>query len=515
MSNKHLIIFDTTLRDGEQSPGASMTKDEKVRIAKLLEQMRVDVIEAGFPIASIGDFESVHAIAQTVKESTVCGLARALDKDIDRTGEAIKPAASGRIHTFIATSPIHMKAKLRMQPDQVLDQAVRAIKRARQFTDDVEFSAEDAGRSELDFLCRIVEAAIDAGARTINIPDTVGYNIPHQFGETVRQIIQRVPNSDQAIFSVHCHNDLGLAVGNSLAAVLNGARQVECTINGLGERAGNASLEEVVMAVRTRQDVFSCDTNIDTRIIVPASQMVSSITGFPVQPNKAIVGKNAFAHEAGIHQDGIIKSRETYEIMRAQDVGWSDNKLVLGKHSGRAAVKARLKEIGIAFDDETALNDAFKRFKSLADLKHEIYDEDLFVIARQSRSHADEVTYKLVSSWVCSETGETPHAKVVISIKGVEITGEADGDGSVDAVYSAIKSIVPEYGILELYSVNNVTNGTDSQGEVNVRLEKDGRLVYGKGADTDIILASAKAYIDALNKLAIAIDREHSQDHEV
>jgi 2-isopropylmalate synthase len=515
MSNNRLIIFDTTLRDGEQSPGASMTKDEKVRIAKLLEQMRVDVIEAGFPVASAGDFESVHAIAQTVKDSIVCGLARALDKDIDRAGEAIKPAESGRIHTFIATSPIHMKVKLRMEPDQVLDQAVYAIKRARRFTDDVEFSAEDAGRSELDFLCRIVEAAITAGAKTINIPDTVGYNIPHQFGETVRQLIERVPNSDQAVFSVHCHNDLGLAVGNSLSAVLNGARQVECTINGLGERAGNASLEEVVMAIRTRQDVFSCDTNIDTRIIVPASQMVSSITGFPVQPNKAIVGKNAFAHESGIHQDGILKSRETYEIMRAQDVGWTNNKLVLGKHSGRAAVKARLKEIGIELDSEVALNDAFKRFKALADLKHEIYDEDLLVIARQSRSIADDVTYKLVSSWVCSATGETPHAKVVISVKGVEVTGEADGDGSVDAVYSAIKSIVPECGILELYSVNNVTNGTDSQGEVNVRLEKDGRLVYGKGADTDIILASAKAYLDALNKLAIVIDREHPQDNEV
>ena len=350
MSDDRLIIFDTTLRDGEQSPGASMTRDEKVRIAKLLEQMNVDIIEAGFPHASVDDFESVKAVATAVKTSTVCGLARALDKDIDRAGEAIKPAESGRIHTFIATSPIHMKAKLRMEPDQVLEQAVHAVKRARQYTDDVEFSAEDAGRSELDFLCRVVEAAIDAGASTINIPDTVGYNIPHQFGETIRQIIERVPNSDKAIFSVHCHNDLGLAVGNSLAAVLNGARQVECTINGLGERAGNASLEEVVMAVRTRQDVFSCDTNIDTRIIVPASNLVSAVTGFPVQPNKAIVGKNAFAHESGIHQDGILKARETYEIMRAQDVGWSDNKLILGKHSGRAAVKARLVELGIEIE---------------------------------------------------------------------------------------------------------------------------------------------------------------------
>ncbi|HIO92191.1 MAG TPA: 2-isopropylmalate synthase [Leucothrix mucor] len=516
MSDDRLIIFDTTLRDGEQSPGASMTQDEKVRIAKLLEQMNVDVIEAGFPIASVGDFESVKAVASSVKNCTVCGLARALDKDIDRAGEAIKPAESGRIHTFIATSPIHMKAKLRMEPDQVLEQAVHAVKRARQYTDDVEFSAEDAGRSELDFLCRIVEAAIDAGASTINIPDTVGYNIPHQFGETVRQIIERVPNSDKAIFSVHCHNDLGLAVGNSLAAVLNGARQVECTINGLGERAGNASLEEIVMAVRTRQDVFPCDTNIDTRIIVPASNLVSAVTGFPVQPNKAIVGKNAFAHESGVHQDGILKSRETYEIMRAQDVGWSDNKLVLGKHSGRAAVRARLEELGVDIESESALNTIFDRYKAVADLKHEIFDEDLMVIANESLSAAsNEKKYELVSSWVCSETGETPHAKVVLTVDGKEVTGEADGGGSVDAVYSAIKNIVADSGVLELYSVNNVTSGTDSQGEVNVRLEKDGRLVYGTGADTDIVIASAKAYLDALNKLSITLDREHPQHNGV
>lgn len=517
MSNDRLIIFDTTLRDGEQSPGASMTQDEKVRIAKLLEQMKVDVIEAGFPIASVGDFESVQAVAKAVKDSTVCGLARALDKDIDRAGEAIKPAESGRIHTFIATSPIHMKDKLRMEPEQVLEQAVHAVKRARQYTDDVEFSAEDAGRSELDFLCRVVEAAIDAGASTINIPDTVGYNIPHQFGETVRQIIERVPNADKAIFSVHCHNDLGLAVGNSLAAVLNGARQVECTINGLGERAGNASLEEVVMAVRTRQDVFPCDTNIDTKIIVPASNLVSLVTGFPVQPNKAVVGKNAFSHESGIHQDGILKSRETYEIMRAEDVGWSDNKqLILGKHSGRAAVKSRLIELGVEIKTESALNTIFDRYKAVADLKHEIYDEDLMVIANESLSAISaNVKYELISSWVCSETGETPHAKVVISVDGKEVTGEADGSGSVDAVYSAIKNIVEDYGVLELYSVNNVTSGTDSQGEVNVRLEKDGRLVYGTGADTDIVIASAKAYLDALNKLSMQLDREHPQYNAV
>ncbi len=511
MSKDRLIIFDTTLRDGEQSPGASMTLEEKVRIAKTLEQMRVDVIEAGFPIASPGDFESVKAVAQAVKGSTVCGLSRSLDKDIERAGEALKPANSARIHTFIATSPIHMKEKLRMQPEDVLAQAVRAVKKSRQYTDDVEFSAEDAGRSELDFLCQIVEAAIDAGATTINIPDTVGYNIPHQFGELVRQLIERVPNSDKAVFSVHCHNDLGLAVGNSLASVLNGARQVECTINGLGERAGNAALEEVVMAVRTRQDVFDCDTNIDTSIIVPASRLVSSVTGFPVQPNKAIVGKNAFAHESGIHQDGVLKSRETYEIMRAQDVGWSDNKIVLGKHSGRSALKSRLEEIGIVLDGEEALNAAFSRFKDVADRKHEIFDEDLMAIAQESQASIEKARYHLVSSWVCSETGETPHAKVTLKIDGEEVVGESDGGGSVDAVFSAIKSIVSDHGTLELYSVNSITSGTDAQGEVTVRLEKGGRQVYGNGADPDIVIASAYAYLDALNKLALATDREHPQ----
>jgi 2-isopropylmalate synthase len=515
ISNDRLIIFDTTLRDGEQSPGASMTLDEKVRIAQHLEKMRVDVIEAGFPIASLGDFDSVKAVATAIKDSTVCGLARALDKDIERAGNALKPANSSRIHTFIATSPIHMKEKLRMQPDDVLAQAVNAVKKARQFTDNVEFSAEDAGRSELDFLCRVVEATIDAGATTINIPDTVGYNIPHQFGELIKQLIERVPNSDKAIFSVHCHNDLGLAVGNSLASVLNGARQVECTINGLGERAGNASLEEVVMAIRTRQDVFGIDTNINASMIVPTSRLVSSVTGFPVQPNKAIVGANAFAHESGIHQDGVLKSRETYEIMRAQDVGWSDNKIVLGKHSGRSALRARLEEIGIELENEEALNAAFSRFKDVADRKHEIFDEDLVAIATESQTTLDHTRYHLVSSWVCSETGETPHAKVTLKVDGEEVSAEADGGGSVDAVFSAIKNIVKDHGTLELYSVNAITSGTDAQGEVSVKLEKAGRQVYGSGSDPDIVIASANAYLDALNKLAIATDREHPQDHGV
>ena len=371
-ANDHLVIFDTTLRDGEQSPGATMTKAEKLRIARILEKLRVDVIEAGFAIASQGDFEAVKSIAESIKESTVCSLARALDKDIDRAAEAIRPAERGRIHTFIATSPIHMQYKLQMQPDDVVEQAVRSVRRARSHVDDVEFSCEDAGRSELDFLCRIIEAAIKAGATTINIPDTVGYAIPEQFGETIRQLLNRVPNADKAVFSVHCHNDLGLAVANSLAAVSSGARQVECTINGLGERAGNASLEELVMAVRTRQDLYTIDTRVDAQHIVPASRLVSTITGFPVQPNKAIVGANAFAHESGIHQDGVLKHRETYEIMRAQDVGWHTNSLVLGKHSGRNAFRSRLLELGIQFETETELNEAFTRFKALADLKHEI-----------------------------------------------------------------------------------------------------------------------------------------------
>jgi 2-isopropylmalate synthase len=514
MSEDRLVIFDTTLRDGEQSPGASMTLDEKVHIGKMLEQMQVDVIEAGFPVASIGDFESVKAVAEAVRGSTICGLARALDKDIERAAEALKPAESSRIHTFIATSPIHMREKLRMEPDEVLESAVRAVKKARQYTDNVEFSAEDAGRSERDFLCRVIEAAIDAGASTINIPDTVGYNIPHQFGELIHHLINAIPNADKAIFSVHCHNDLGLAVGNSLSAVLNGARQIECTINGLGERAGNASLEEVVMAVRTRSDIFPCDTGIDATHIVPTSLLVSRITGFPVQPNKAIVGKNAFAHESGIHQDGVLKSRETYEIMRAQDVGWSENQIVLGKHSGRNAFKTRLKDLGFEFDSEEALNAAFQQFKNLADRKHEIFDEDLMVIVSQSKTTSEKDTYELVSTFVCSETGETPEATVVLKIDDEEVSGKSTGSGPVDAVYKALESIVNLGTELKLYSVNNITSGTDSQGEVTVQLEKDDLVVYGHGAHTDIVIASARAYIDALNKQASATQRAHPQ-HDI
>ncbi|WLQ14077.1 2-isopropylmalate synthase [Hahella aquimaris] len=511
MSSGHLVIFDTTLRDGEQSPGASMTKNEKLRIAKALEKMKVDVIEAGFAIASPGDFEAVKAIAESVSESTVCSLARALDKDIDRAAEALKPAKLARIHTFIATSPIHMKYKLQMQPDQVVEQAIRAVERARMYTDDVEFSCEDAGRSEIDFLCRIIEAAIAAGARTINIPDTVGYAIPQQFGETIQTLLERVPNADKAIFSVHCHNDLGLAVANSLAAVMSGARQVECTINGLGERAGNAALEEIVMAVRTRKDLFAVETRLDTQFIVPTSRLVSTITGFPVQPNKAIVGANAFAHESGIHQDGVLKHRETYEIMQAQDVGWRTNSLVLGKHSGRNAFRTRLHELGYEFDSETALNEAFARFKDLADKKHEIFDEDLQALVSAVELSEDDEIYKLVCMSVRSETGVTPISKVTLIINGDERTASAEGGGPVDATYRAIEEIASSGASLQLYSVNNITSGTDSQGEVTVRLERGGRIVNGVGADTDIVIASAKAYINALNLISSDKRKQHPQ----
>ncbi|HEX5338802.1 MAG TPA: 2-isopropylmalate synthase [Gallionella sp.] len=506
-----LIIFDTTLRDGEQSPGASMTREEKVRIAKQLERMRVDVIEAGFPAASNGDFESVKAVADAIRDSTVCGLARAIENDIKRAGEALKGANSSRIHTFIATSPVHMEKKLRMTPDQVVEQAVKAVKWARQYTDNVEFSPEDAGRSDVDFLCRVLDAVIKAGATTLNIPDTVGYNLPHQFGELIRQLRERIPNSDKVIFSVHCHNDLGLAVANSLAAVLNGARQVECTVNGLGERAGNASLEEVVMAVKTRRDIFSCDTRIDTTQIVPSSKLVSSITGYPVQPNKAVVGANAFAHESGIHQDGVLKHRETYEIMRAEDVGWSANKLSLGKLSGRNAFRSRLQELDIVLENEDALNAAFARFKELADRKKEIFDEDLQALVSDVEVAMVSEHYRLLSMRAHSETGILPKASVRLNVGGKEHEAEMQGGGPVDATFKAIEQIAHSGTELQLYSVNNITSGTDAQGEVTVRLSKGGRIVNGQGADTDIVVASAKAYLNALNKLHTGAERAHPQ----
>ena len=506
-----VIIFDTTLRDGEQSPGASMTREEKLRIAKQLERLRVDVIEAGFAAASNGDFEAIRAIASVVKDSTVCSLSRANDKDIARAAEALQPAPLRRIHTFIATSPLHMEKKLRMTPEQVLEQARLAVRFARQFTDDVEFSTEDGSRSDPEFLCRVLEAVIDEGATTVNIPDTVGYAVPAQYGEMLRTLRERVPNSHRAVWSVHCHNDLGMAVANSLAGVLNGVRQIECTINGLGERAGNTALEEVVMALRTRRDVFGVETRIDTTQIVSTSRLVSTITGFPVQPNKAVVGANAFAHASGIHQDGVLKARQTYEIMRAEDVGWSMNRIVLGKLSGRNAFKQRVQELGIPVESEEEWQSAFVRFKDLADRKAEIFDEDIQALfSDEELSHHNE-HFRLVSMSQRSQTGGRPSAEVVFQVGGVQERANAQGNGPVDAVFKAIESRVASGSELLLYSVNAITTGTESQGEVTVRLSRGGRIVNGMGADPDIVAASAKAYISALNRLYTTTERLNPQ----
>ena len=512
MSKDSLIIFDTTMRDGEQSPGASMTKDEKLRIARALERMRVDVIEAGFPASSNGDYEAVRAIANVIKNSTVAGLCRANDKDIQRGIDALKGAKSWRVHTFIATSPIHMEKKLRMTPEQVLEQAKLSVRYAKNACPDVEFSPEDGSRSEIDFLCRVLEAAIREGATTINIPDTVGYAVPQQFGEFIRRLRERIPNSDKAVWSVHCHNDLGMAVANSLAAVMvGGARQIECTINGLGERAGNTSLAEVVMAVKTRADFFDMETRIDTTQIVPTSRLVSQITGFVVQPNKAVVGANAFAHASGIHQDGVIKARQTYEIMTAEDVGWSTNKIVLGKLSGRTAFRQRLGELGIVLDSEDAVNKAFQRFKDLADKKADIFDEDLYTLVSQEAAANMDEHWRLVHMSQASGMGERPHASVVLSEVGKERKADSEGDGPVDATFKAIEMLARSGAELLLYSVNAVTTGTESQGEVTVRLAKGGRVVNGVGADTDIVVASAKAYIAALNRLTSKVERLNPQ----
>ena len=497
-TKEKLVIFDTTLRDGEQSPGASMTKDEKLRIATVLEKMNVDVIEAGVAVSSQGDFDAVKLIADTVRDSRICSLSRAMTGDIERAGEALRGASAGRIHTFIATSPIHMKYKLQMEPEDVLAQAIGAVKTARDLIDDVEFSLEDASRTDFDFMCRVTEAVIAAGARTINLPDTVGYSAPGEYGSMIKRLMNSVPNADKAIFSVHCHNDLGLAVANSLSAVQSGARQVECTINGLGERAGNASLEELVMAIRTRQDLYPVKTMIDPSHIVPISRLVSSITGFPVQPNKAIVGANAFAHESGIHQDGILKMRETYEIMKAEDVGWSTNKLSLGKLSGRAALAARLEDLGITFDSKEDFNQTFRRFKDLADKKREIFDEDLQALVSDVQMGTEDEALTLVELEVLSKSGQLPHAKLTIRYQDQNHEAEASGDGAVDAIFNAIEKLIKSGTELQLYSVNAVTQGTDSQGGVTVRLEKDGRIINGQGADTDILVASAKAYLHAL-----------------
>jgi 2-isopropylmalate synthase len=501
-SSEKLIIFDTTLRDGEQSPGASMTREEKIRIAKQLERLKVDIIEAGFAASSQGDFEAIRSIAGIIKDSTVCSLSRANERDITRAAEALAPAPRKRIHTFIATSALHMEKKLRMSPDQVLEQAVQAIRVARRYTDDIEFSPEDGSRSDMDFLCRVLEAVISEGATTINFADTVGYAVPDLYGNMLKTLRERIPNSGKAVWSVHCHNDLGMAVANSLAGVITGgARQIECTINGLGERAGNTALEEIVMALKTRKDFFGLDVNIDTTQIVPTSKMVSQITGFAVQPNKSVVGANAFAHASGIHQDGVLKARDTYEIMRAEDVGWSANKIVLGKLSGRNAFKQRLEELGISLDTEVEINAAFARFKELADRKSEIFDEDIMSIVNEEPGlHGDEF-YQFLSLSQRSETGEKPVAKVVFSMGGKEIVCKNEGNGPVDAMVNAIESQAKSGAELLLFSVNAITTGTESQGEVTMRLSRAGRIVNGVGADLDIVVASAKAYLSALNKL--------------
>ncbi|HUY68904.1 MAG TPA: 2-isopropylmalate synthase [Alphaproteobacteria bacterium] len=496
-----VIIFDTTLRDGEQSPGAAMNYDEKLRLAHVLEELGVDVIEAGFPVASRGDFEAVETIAKAIKNSTVCALARAQAGDIERAGEAIKPAAQGRIHTFISTSPLHMKHKLQMAPERVLQAVVDSVTLARNLCDDVEWSAEDGTRTEHDFLCRCVEAAIKAGATTINIPDTVGYTTPQEYAELIKMLIARVPNIDKAIISTHCHNDLGLAVANSLAGVIEGARQVECTINGLGERAGNAALEEIVMALKVRHDRMPFTTGIKTENITRASHLVSSITGFPVQPNKAIVGANAFAHESGIHQDGVIKNRQTYEIMTPQSVGLAKTSLKLGKLSGRNAFRGKLKELGYELGDN-ALADAFERFKDLADRKKEVFDEDIMALVDDEVARAGE-RIRLVSMEVQAGSKGPQRATLELAIDGKTVTATATGNGPIDATFNAIKELVPHKATLRLYQVNAITEGTDAQAEATVRLEEDGRLVNGQGADPDTLVASARAYIHALNKLAI------------
>ena len=495
-----VVIFDTTLRDGEQSPGASMNLEEKLRIAEALEAMGVDVIEAGFPIASNGDFEAVNEVAKVIKESTVCGLARAGTKDIDRAAEALRPAKRKRIHTFIATSPLHMKFKLQMSPEDVHQAVLDSVTRARSHVDDVEWSCEDGTRSERDYLCRLIETAISAGATTINIPDTVGYTIPSEYTSLIEEIRNRVPNIDKARISVHCHNDLGLAVANSLAGVAAGARQVECTINGLGERAGNAALEEIVMALRTRSDVMPYGTSVRTENITKASRLVSTITGFAVQPNKAIVGANAFAHESGIHQDGMLKNAETYEIMTPESVGLTQSNLVLGKHSGRHAFRKKLSELGFDLGDN-AVQDVFIRFKDLADKKKEIFDEDIVALVDDEVRDNDHIRFVALQVVAGSRGPQT--ADLELEIDGRVETTHAAGDGPVDATFNAIKNLFPHKANLQLYQVHAVTEGTDAQAEVTVRLEEDGKTVNGQGADTDTLVASARAYINALNKLLV------------
>lgn len=498
---RRIKIFDTTLRDGEQSPGASMNVEEKIQVARQLKKLGVDIIEAGFPIASPGDFEAVNRISKEIKGVVIAGLCRARDEDIEIAAEALKPAEQKRIHTFIATSDIHLKYKLRMDKDQVIQAAVKAVKKARQYTDDVEFSAEDATRSDWDYLCKVIEEVIKAGATTVNIPDTVGYTIPQEYGALIEYIINKVPNIDKATISVHCHNDLGLAVANSLTAILKGAGQVECTINGIGERAGNAALEEIVMALKVRNDLFKADTGIVTQEIYRTSKLISKITGMVVQPNKAIVGANAFAHEAGIHQDGVLKERTTYEIMRPEDIGIPSSKIILGKHSGRHAFKKRLEELGFILTEEE-INRAFERFKRLADQKKYIFNEDIEALVSDEVLRIPEV-YQLVDLEVVSGTKKKPTATVKLKINGNEKEITMSGDGPVDSVYKAITELTGSKAELNKFEIKAITGGTDALGEVTVILEEGGHTVRGHGSDTDIIIASAKAYINALNKLAL------------
>jgi 2-isopropylmalate synthase len=500
-TSSRVVIFDTTLRDGEQSPGASMNLEEKIKIALLLEEMGVDVIEAGFPIASNGDFEAVREIAKRVTESSVCGLSRASRADIDRCWEAVQHAKQPRIHTFISTSPLHMKFKLQMTPDQVHQAIIDSVSHAHNLCPDVEWSCEDGSRTEHDFLCRTVETAIKAGARTINIPDTVGYAVPEEFAALIKMVINRVPNIDQAVISVHCHNDLGLGVANSLAAVGAGARQIECTVNGLGERAGNAAMEEIVMALRTRQDLMPFSTGVKSEYITRASRLVSAITGFVVQPNKAIVGANAFAHESGIHQDGMLKHAGTYEIMTPESVGLGKSTLVMGKHSGRHAFRMKLKELGFDLGDN-AMNEAFRRFKDLADRKKDVYDEDLVALIDDEIQHGAELI-KFVSLQVIAGSRGPQTATLELEIEGKVQTATTQGNGPVDATFNAIKALVPHEAKLLLYQVSAVTQGTDAQAEVTVRLEEGGKSVNGQGAEPDTMVASARAYIHALNKLMV------------
>lgn len=497
--SERIRIFDTTLRDGEQSPGNTMNTQEKLRVARQLEALGVDIIEAGFPIASDGDFDAVRQIAAIIKNSEVAGLARANNEDIDRAWEAIKDAAMPRIHTFISTSDIHLKYQIRKTRDEVLAIAVDAVKRAKKYTDNVEFSAMDATRSDRDYLCSVLTGVIDAGAVTVNIPDTVGYAVPHEFGRLIGYIKEHVPNINQAVISVHCHNDLGLAVANSIAAIENGARQIECTINGIGERAGNASMEEIAMILRTRKDVFSADTRIITEKIYPASKLITSITGVSVQPNKAIVGANAFSHESGIHQDGLLKEKITYEIMTPESVGISKSSLVLGKHSGRHAFRERIEDLGYTLDDKE-LNNAFKRFKALSDMKKNIYDEDIEMIIMDEIYKIPE-KYKLVYLNVSCGSAIIPTATVKLEVDGTVYQDVGVGDGPVDAIYKIIKRIAQTTSKLVKFSVNSITKDMDAQGEVFVKLEENGSIAIGKGADTDIIVASARAYINALNRL--------------